>query len=98
MAKIETIRVHSFAKFQAVLMAPVGLLAGILYSFGGAIYEVLSPQLQLNPGSALAFLALIGMPITFAAFGFIVGLVEAVLYNPFARWLGGLEMDFVQSA
>jgi hypothetical protein len=44
----------------------------------------------------LAFGALIGMPIIFATFGFIVGLIEAFLYNLFARWFGGIEIDFEQ--
>jgi hypothetical protein len=104
MAKVKTVRVFSFGKFQAVLMAPLGLIAGILYSFGGAIYDVLVSTKVLSSsttpgvgyGTALAFLALIGMPIMFAAFGFIVGLLEAVLYNLFARWFDGLEIDFVQ--
>jgi ubiquinone biosynthesis protein UbiJ len=26
----------------------------------------------------------------------LLGLVEAVLYNLFARWFGGVEVDFVQ--
>ena len=93
MKKIKKIRVCSFAKFQAILMALVGLIFGILYSFGGAIYDVLTTG-SVNLGTALAFLALIGMPIMFATFGFIVGLIEAFLYNLFARWFGGIEIDF----
>ena len=72
--KIKKIKVVSFAKFQAVLTTFVGLIAGILYSFGG----------------------LIGMPIVFAAFGFVVGLVQAFLYNLYASWFGGIEIDFEQ--
>jgi hypothetical protein len=94
MPKLRQIRVFSLAKFQAVLIAPVGLIAGILYSFGGFIYEAFTGT--LNSGTALAFFALIGMPITFAAFGFIVGLMEALLYNLFARWFGGIQIDFEQ--
>ena len=94
MAKVKTVRVFSFAKFQAVLMAPAGLIAGILYSFGGAIYDVLTTG-SVNLGTALAFLALIGMPITFATFGFLLGLIEAVLYNLLAGWFGGVEIDFL---
>ena len=79
-------------KAQAILMAFVGLIAGILYAFGGAIYELLTGS--LNSGTALAFLALIGMPIVFAIFEFVAGAVGAFLYNLVARWFGGLEMDF----
>lgn len=72
----------------------VGLIAGIFYSFGGLIYDL--STIGLNGGPALAFFALIGMPLIFAACGFIVGAIEAVLYNLVAGWFGGIEMDFKQ--
>jgi len=90
MSKLKKIKVFSFAKLQAVLMSLIGLIAGILYSFGGTIYDIFT--IGLNLGTALAFLALIGMPITFAVFGFIVGLVEAFLFNLFAKWFWGIEI------
>jgi hypothetical protein len=97
MATLTNIGVLFAAKLQAVLMAGVGLVAGILYSFGGAIYDVLTTR-SVNLGTALAFLALIGMPIIFATFGFIAGAIGAFLYNVFARWFGGIaiDMDFTQ--
>ncbi len=87
MAKVKKNRLFSIAKLQAVIMAIVGLIAGILYSVGGAIYDVLvsigwitsASTPGVGYGTALAFLALIGMPVTFAAFGFIVGLIEVFL-------------------
>ena len=72
-------------------MSFMGLVAGILYAFGGAIYELLTGT--LNSGTALAFLALIGMPIVFAAFGFVAGAMGALLYNLAANWVGGIEID-----
>ena len=70
-------------------MAIVGLIAGILYSVGGAIYDVLvsigwitcASTPGVGYGTALAFLALVGMPVTFATFGFMVGRIEVFLYN-----------------
>ncbi len=70
-------------------MAIVGLIAGILYSVGGAIYDVLVSIGWITSvstpgvgyGTALAFLALVGMPVTFATFGFMVGRIEVFLYN-----------------
>ena len=41
MAKVKKNRLFSIAKLQAVTIAIVGLIAGILYSVGGAIYDVL---------------------------------------------------------
>ena len=77
------------------MMAIVGLIAGILYSFGGAVYDVLTTG-SVNLGTALAFLALIGMPVMFAAFGFVLGLIQAPLYNLFATRFGGIEIEIIQ--
>jgi hypothetical protein len=92
MARLKRLGVLFLAKLQALVMAFVGLIAGILYAFGGAIYELLTGT--LNSGTALAFGALIGMPIVFGAFGFIAGAIGAVLYNLVAGWVGGIETDF----
>ena len=82
------------AKLLAIHGAGVGLIAGILYSFGGFFYEVLNNT--LNSGTALAFLALIGMPVIFAFFGFILGTIGAILYNITSKLIGGIEMDIEQ--
>ncbi len=96
MDKSNKLRVFAFAKFQAVLLALVGLLAGLFYSFGGAIYDPLSTR-SMNSGTALAFFALLCMPIIFAAFGFILELSEAYLFNIFANWFEGIQLDFIQN-
>ncbi|MDH3323685.1 MAG: DUF3566 domain-containing protein [Flavobacteriaceae bacterium] len=83
-------------------MALVGLLAGIIYAFGGLIIDFMvslrwistMETPGLSYGTLLAFGALIGMPAIFAITGFLVGIVEAMLYNLFARWFGGLKIDF----
>lgn len=93
MATVKKIGVLSSSKLLGVLMGLVGLIAGIVYSFGGAIYDVFTTG-SVNFGTALAFFALIGMPIIFAIPGFIVGAIGAFLYNLAAGWIGGVEMDF----
>ena len=92
MAKLKKIRIFSLAKLQSILFSYVGLLCGILYSFGGFIYDLATTG-SLNLGTALAFFALIGMPLIFASFGFIVGIILAVLYNLFSRLFGGADID-----
>lgn len=62
----------------------------------GAIYDALT--IGLNGGTALAFFAIIGMPLMSAAVGFIAGAIGAVLYNQFAGWFGGIESGFDESA
>jgi hypothetical protein len=101
MARSKKIKVLSFAIFQGFLGTLLGLIAGIIYSFGGLIIDVLvsigwvtcSETPGLSYGTLLAFGALIGMPIIFAIGGFILGIVEAFLYNLVGRWIGGLDLD-----
>ncbi|MCJ7467235.1 MAG: DUF3566 domain-containing protein [Maribacter sp.] len=104
MEKVKKIGVFSFAKFQGYLAGLIGLICGMLYSFGGLVIDILvsagltsaiemeTPGLSF--GTVLAFGVLIGMPLIFAVAGFLLGLVEAVLYNLVARWFGGLKIDF----
>jgi hypothetical protein len=94
MAELRRLGILFSAKLQAIVMAIAGLIAGILYAFGGFIYELFTGT--LNSGTVLAFGALIGMPVIFAAFGFVAGALGAFLYNVFARWFGGIAMDFEQ--
>ena len=74
------LKVLSSAKFLAFVMAFLGLIAGILYSVGWFFYDLYTTG-SVNFGTALAFLALIGMPLIFAIFGFIAGAIGAFLYN-----------------
>ena len=92
MARLKKVRLLSLAKLQGILFAYVGLLCGILYSFGGFIYDLVTTG-SLNLGTALAFFAIIGMPLSFAFFGFIAGVILAVLYNLFSRVFGGADID-----
>ena len=72
--------VLSSSKLLAATMGFVGFIAGIVYSFGGAMHDVLITG-SVNAGTAIAFFALIGMPIMFAFLGFVVGAIGAFLYN-----------------
>lgn len=51
--------------------AVVGLALGVVYSVGGFFVDLMGPG--LNAGTALAFLALIGMPVIFGTAGLLIG-------------------------
>jgi len=103
-AQSKKISIFAFAKFQAILTTLLGTLCGVLYSFGGLIIDTLvttgflSTESMSTPGlsfgTVLAFGALIVMPIIFAVFGFLAGIIEAIFYNLFARWIRGIDLDF----
>lgn len=102
--KVSTLGILSFAKLQTLILGFVGLLAGLLYSFGGLLIDalvtldILSPEKISTPGlsvgTILAFGALVGMPVIFGGVGFVFGLIEATLFNLISTWFGyGIELD-----
>ena len=58
-------------------MAYLGLACGVLYSFGGLVIDLLT--IGLNWGTAMAFMALLGMPLIFGTFGFLSGALIAMV-------------------
>ena len=97
------IHIGKFAMLQAVMFGLIGLICGVLYGIGGLLIDtlvslgMLSPESFSTPGlsigTLLALGALIGMPVIFAALGYFLGLLEAVLFNIFSRWLGHIRTD-----
>lgn len=61
-------------------------------------YEWLSPEKKgtpgLSSGTLLAFGALLVMPAMGMVFGFVSGMLGALLYNRIAKIFGGLKVDF----
>ena len=101
--KLEKLRLVSFAKFQALLTCFVGILVGLLYSFGGLAIDFLVwikllsadefGTAGLSYGTILAFGSLIGMPLVFALAGFILGLIEGILFNFYIERFKTIELD-----
>lgn len=84
MTKLQHVDVFFLAKLSALSFGVLGLFAGSAYSFGGFFFELFTGG--LNAGTAMAFLALIAMPVLFAALGFVAGALIALIYNVSARF------------
>lgn len=96
MVRLKKVDVLSCAKMSAVSGGVIGLVLGVLYSFGGAIYDLSTGSLNL--GTVLAFGALVGMPVIFATLGFLKGGLLAALYNYTTKWVKGLALDLEEIA
>lgn len=92
MKKVKKMKAFSYAEFQMIVMAFAGIVGGMLYAFIGAMYDASTGN--IGYGTALAFLAIPIMPIYFAVFGFVTGVIGAFLYNQFATFIRLKEMDF----
>ena len=101
MKKVKKIGVFSFGRLQALIGGLIGLILGVIYSFGGLLVDTLvtldwittSETPGLSYGTVLAFGALVAMPALGSIAGFLLGMLEAILYNLFAKWTGGLSID-----
>jgi len=91
MARIKKIDVDSFARFRRVSFTIIGLICGVLYGIGGLIYDVFTTG--LNGGTALALMAILIMPAIAAVIGFVVGSLEAIVFNSVAKKIGGITVE-----
>ncbi|MFZ0287405.1 MAG: hypothetical protein WAL32_19420 [Terriglobales bacterium] len=93
---IKSVGVLSVAKMMGLIQACIGvvliplfLLVGLAGTFAGRQESPFAGMV----GLVLAFC----MPIIYGVMGFIMGAIGAALYNLFAKWIGGIEVQ-VESA
>jgi len=92
MKELRHIGIVSSAKVLTVLMGIVGLILGLVYSIGGAIYDVIVGQVSWG-GTGLAFAAIPGMTAMFAGGGLAAGIIAPLVYNLLVRWTGGIRVS-----
>jgi hypothetical protein len=93
---IKSVRVLSVAKILGLLYGCMGLLVAPMFLMMGLIGSALGQQSSpfagnfgLGLGIGIAVLA----PVFYGAMGFVMGAVSALLYNLFAKWVGGFELE-----
>ena len=69
----------------ALILMPIFVLVGFASMLSGKSAD------SMSGAAVLAFAIL--LPILYGAMGFLMGASTAWLYNLFARWLGGVQMD-----
>lgn len=83
MPKRTKIERYNLAFPMSVVFGSIGVVAGLVYAIGGAIYDLINGQLGF--GTVLAFMAIVGMPLLFGGIAFVLGVVIAVVYNIIAQ-------------
>ena len=93
MVSLRSIGVLSCAKMMAAVYGALGLIFVPLF----LIFGLAGMAMGRGAGSAMSGLAMVFMaiflPICYAALGFIGGALTAWIYNLFAGWVGGVELD-----
>jgi hypothetical protein len=80
---MKKLNIFQYAKLQARITGFAGIIAGLIYAIGGTFYDL--QTIGLNKGTALAYIAVIVMPIYFAVFGFVTGIIGAFINNLFKK-------------
>ncbi|HTA49931.1 MAG TPA: hypothetical protein VK930_10795 [Verrucomicrobiae bacterium] len=94
---IKSVGVLSVAKILGLIYGCMGLIVAPFFLLMGLMGSALGQQ-QNSPfagafgvgfGIGLAVLA----PVLYGAMGFVMGAIGALLYNLFAKWVGGFELE-----
>jgi hypothetical protein len=90
---LKSVDIMSLAKITTLFGVVIGLVMGIFYGIVATVIGIHRGfALGAIAGIALVFI----MPILGAVCGFISGVVHAFLYNVFAKWVGGINLEFQQ--
>ena|SRR5437016_4336679 len=99
--RINKLGVLSVAKIQGVMGLVIGLIIGVIYGLIIILYSLLGASLVRGNASfavggggvVIGIIAMIGFPIMYAVIGFVGGAIGALIYNLFAKFVGGIEME-----
>jgi|SRR5580704_1691433 hypothetical protein len=92
---IKSVGVLSVAKIMGLIYGCLGLIAIPFFLLIGLAGSLAGKQQSPFAGMIGLVLALLA-PILYGVMGFIMGAIGAALYNLFAKWIGGIEVQ-VQS-
>ena len=98
--RINKIDILSLAKIYGVMGVIIGLIIGIIYGlitivFGAMIMGLGQREGFAAGGGSIIFgiLMMILFPIIYGIFAFVAGAIGAVIYNVFAKMVGGIEIE-----
>lgn len=88
--RVRRVGVLSAATVSAVVYALLGLLVGL--GVAVASFFVPAAAMPFLRGPLMGALAIITLPVAYAAIGFVLGLAGAAVYNLAARLAGGIKL------
>ena len=98
--RINKLGVLSVAKVQGAVMFVIGLIIGVIYGLAVIAISLLGAgiggkgSLAVGGGGiVMGIVMMILFPVMYGAIGFVGGAISALLYNVFARMVGGIEME-----
>ncbi len=87
MKRIQRVGVLSLGRLHAAIFLILGLIVGII--------TYIAAKLQLTPNipEPNFMLMIVGIPLLYTVFGFLIGIISAWIYNLLAKRVGGIEIE-----
>lgn len=92
MHRIKSIGVLSLAKIQGGIMFALSLLFLPFFLLGGVASVVAGGKEGALGGGMMIGFAIV-FPVVYGGMGFVMGAITALIYNLFAKRLGGVEIE-----
>ena len=92
MYTLRSVGILSCAKIMGAIYGCLGLIFVPMFLLVGLASVMFGKNSDSMSGFVTLALCLL-LPIFYGAMGFVMGAFSAWLYNIFARWLGGIQMD-----
>jgi hypothetical protein len=89
---VKSVGVLSVAKVMGLIYACMGLIVAPLFLLMGVLVAAAGQRNNPVAGIFSVGIALL-LPVFYGVMGFIAGLIGALLYNLFAGWVGGFELE-----
>ena len=89
---VKSMGVMSVAKISGLLYGCMGLIFAPFFLLIGLIGSLAGADKTPFAGIFGVVFAML-MPVIYGVLGFIMGAIGALLYNLFARWVGGFELE-----
>lgn len=97
---IKRIDVISAGKIGGCIAAGFGLILGVIFFLVYSVIGVAASSLATDQGGGmgalmggLGVLSIVAFPVMYGTFGFLGGLIQALIYNLAARFVGGLRVE-----
>ena len=96
--KVRRIAPLQLGKMMGVIYGLMGLIFLPFFFLAGLVGAFAQHAASDNSGAAAAATGImlgfgLFMPVMYAVFGFVFGIISAALYNFVARWIGGIEVE-----
>lgn len=89
---VKSVGVMSFAKIMGLIYGCMGLIFAPLFLLFGLLGSLVGQDKTPFAGIFGVVFAIL-MPVLYGVMGFITGAIGALLYNLFARLVGGFELE-----